>query len=99
MAFVVQNLVDPQHAVASGDRVDCQCRQTRHRPGKAIHAIARAVYLEKEFDEPRVIGPPRQFGGPLLEVMVEVTPPRDMVVFHVLPARPKHLDRMGHGDL
>jgi hypothetical protein len=26
--------------------------------------------------------------------MVEVSPPRDMVVFHVMPARPKHLDRM-----
>ncbi len=69
----------------------------------ALHAIMNAYYLEKEFDEPRVpghdkpwlfIGPPRKLGGPLLEVMVEVTPPRDMVVFHVMEARRKHLDRM-----
>jgi hypothetical protein len=40
------------------------------------------------------IGPPRQLGGALLEVMVEVTPPRDLHVFHVMVARPKHLDRM-----
>jgi len=33
-------------------------------------------------------------GGELLEVMVEVTPPRDMVTFHVMVARQKHLDRM-----
>ena len=72
----------------------------------AIHAIANAVYVEREFDEPRVpgharpwlfIGPPQQLGGPLIEVMVEVTPPRDMVVFHVMTARQKHLDRMADG--
>ncbi|RMB70173.1 hypothetical protein AYK61_26570 [Rhodococcus sp. SBT000017] len=69
----------------------------------ALHAIENAYYVEREFDEPRVpglakpwlfIGPPRTLGGALLEVMVEVIPPRGMVVFHVMEARPKHLDRM-----
>ena len=69
----------------------------------ALHAIDNAYYIEREFDEPRVpghakpwlfIGPPRQLGGPLLEVMVEVIPPRGMVVFHVMEARQKILDRM-----
>ncbi len=69
----------------------------------ALHAIANAYYVEREFDEPRVpgrvrptlfLGPPRQLGGPLLEVMVEMTPPRDIHVFHVMQARQKHLDRM-----
>ncbi len=69
----------------------------------ALHAIANAYYVEREFDEPRVpgrvrpalfLGPPRQRGGPLLEVMVEMIPPRDLHVFHVMHARQKHLDRM-----
>ncbi|MDF3313502.1 MULTISPECIES: hypothetical protein [Rhodococcus] len=69
----------------------------------ALHAIENAVYVEQEFDEPRVpghskpwlfIGPPRILGGPLLEVMVEIVPPRGMVVFHVMQARQKHLHRM-----
>ncbi|MBY6352028.1 hypothetical protein [Rhodococcoides corynebacterioides] len=69
----------------------------------AMHAIENAYHYEKEFDEPRVpgksrpwlfIGPPRQLGGPLLEVMVEVIPPDDLVIFHVMEARQKHLDRM-----
>ncbi|QTJ70751.1 hypothetical protein HYG77_35465 (plasmid) [Rhodococcus sp. ZPP] len=69
----------------------------------ALHAIENAVYVEQEFDEPRVpgyakpwlfIGPPRTLGGPLLEVMVEIVPPRGMVVFHVMEAREKHLTRM-----
>ena len=69
----------------------------------ALHAIANAYYVEREFDEPRVpgrvrptlfLGPPRQLGGPLLEVMVEMIPPRDLHVFHVMQARQKHLDRM-----
>ena len=72
----------------------------------AVHAIANAVYVEAEFDEPRppstvrphlYIGPPRQMGGPLLEVMVEIRPPRGMHVFHVMQARPKHLARMNPG--
>lgn len=70
----------------------------------ALHAIANACYVETEFDEPRIpgrvrptlfIGPPRQLGGPLLEIMVEVVPPRGLHVFHVMIARQKHLDRMG----
>jgi hypothetical protein len=70
----------------------------------ALHAIANAHYVEIEFDEPRLvgkvrptlyIGPPRQLGGLLLEVMVELIPPRGMHVFHVMHARQRHLDRMG----
>lgn len=69
----------------------------------ALYAMENAVHFEKEFDEPRApghakptlfIGPPRTPGGPLLEVMVEMIPPRTMVVFHVMEARQKHLDRM-----
>ena len=41
------------------------------------------------------IGPPRAGGGPLLEVMVEITGSRGLHVFHVMQARKKHLDRMG----
>ena len=72
----------------------------------AIHAITHAVYAESEFDEPRVpgrlrptlfIGPPRHAGGPLLEVMVEAILPDEVVVFHVMVARPKHLQRMTRG--
>jgi hypothetical protein len=43
------------------------------------------------------IGPSR-LGGPLLEVMVESTPPPDLVVFHVMVARAKHLARMEGTD-
>lgn len=73
----------------------------------ALHAISNAYYVESEFDEPRppntvrptlYIGPPRQLGDALLEVMVEAVPPRDLVIFHVMPARQKHLDRM-NGEL
>lgn len=69
----------------------------------ALHAIANAVYVETEFDEPRppsavrptlYIGPPRRLGDPLLEVMLEVRPPRGLHVFHVMQARSKHLARM-----
>lgn len=69
----------------------------------ALHAIANAFFVKVEFDEPRIagglrptlyIGPPRQLGGPLLEVMVVLTPPRDLHIFHVMIARQKHLDLM-----
>lgn len=69
----------------------------------ALHAIANALYVETDFEEPRppnplrptlYIGPPRRLGGPLLEVMLEVRPPRGLHIFHVMQARPKHLARM-----
>jgi hypothetical protein len=59
------------------------------------------------FDEPRVegvsrpdlwIGPPRQLGGPLIEVMTETIPPRDVLVFHVMEARPKFLALLEEGE-
>ncbi len=69
----------------------------------ALHAIMNPYFHRSGFDEPRVpggvrpdlfIGPPRQSGGPLLEVMVEMLPPRGVHVFHVMVARPKHLALM-----
>lgn len=69
----------------------------------ALHAMVNALYSEREFDEPRVpghgkptlfIGPRRKLGGPMVEMMVEITPPRDMFIFHVMEARPKILERM-----
>jgi len=69
----------------------------------ALHAMLHAVYVETDFDEPRppadirptlYIGPQRDPQAPLLEVMVEPRPPRGLHVFHVMPARRKHLSRM-----
>jgi hypothetical protein len=57
----------------------------------ALHAIEHAVYVEEEFDEPRMagrvrptlfIGPPRDTGGELLEVMVEISGSRRLHVSH-----------------
>ena len=51
----------------------------------APHPMVNALYVETAFDEPRPpatirstldIGPQRRRGAPLLEVMVEATPPR-----------------------
>ncbi|MGV8967399.1 MAG: hypothetical protein ACOH2F_14100 [Cellulomonas sp.] len=73
---------------------------------EALSAITHAHYVEQEFDEPRVpghvrptlfIGPSR-LGRPLLEVMVEITPRRDLVVFHGMVARAKYLARMEGTD-
>ncbi|WP_380156174.1 hypothetical protein [Kineococcus sp. R86509] len=69
----------------------------------AVHAMLNALYVETDFDEPRppadirptlYIGPQRDRTAPLLEVMVEPRPPRDLHVFHVMLARRKHLSRM-----
>lgn len=69
----------------------------------AIWAMTNARYVEPEFDEPRVsghvrptlyVGPSLDPAAPLLEVMVEVLPTRSIVVFHVMKARAKYLDRM-----
>lgn len=76
-------------------------------PEDALHAIANGVYFEEDFDDPRppstlrphlYIGPQRAAGAPLLEVMLEVRPPRGLHIFHVMPARPKHLARMKETD-
>ena len=65
--------------------------------------MANAYYVEEGFDGPQYpdglaptlfIGPPRQLGGPLLEVMAEIRPPRTVHVFHAMVARPKYLARM-----
>lgn len=56
----------------------------------ALHAMLNAYYRRESFDEPRVpgaahpdlyVGPPRKLGAPLLEVMAETSPPRNVVVF------------------
>jgi hypothetical protein len=66
----------------------------------ALHAMLNTYLHVPAFDGPRVagaarpdlwIGPPRQLGGPLIEVMTETIPPRDVLVFHVMQARAKFL--------
>jgi hypothetical protein len=65
----------------------------------AVYAILNRLYYVQGFDPSRVggvapdlfIGPSRD-GLQLLEVMIEPTPPRDGVVFHVMPARQKIID-------
>ena len=67
----------------------------------AKYAIANRVYWLRDFDEPRIEGGKRPdlFIGPsgdgkqLLEVMAEVTPPRDFFIFHVMNARPKIIEK------
>lgn len=63
----------------------------------ALHAMLHYRVRVLEFDDARVeghgrpdlyIGPQRRPGEPLLEVMVERIPPRDVEVFHVMPLRP-----------
>lgn len=66
----------------------------------ALNAILNSTYWLPEFDDPKVAGgrPPHLFIGPsrdgtiLLEVMAEVSPPDDIFVFHVMPARRKIID-------
>jgi hypothetical protein len=53
----------------------------------ALHAIEHAVYVEVEFDEPRLVGRVR----PTLLIAGS----RGLHIFHVMQARKKHLDRMG----
>lgn len=73
----------------------------------ALHAMLNPYLYIEEFDDPRVpgasrpdlwIGPPRQVGGPLIEVMGERVPPRGVVVFHVMIARDKHLARLEESE-
>lgn len=73
----------------------------------AIHAMVNNYLHVPAFDDPRVagagrpdlyIGPPRQLAGELIEVMVERIPPRDLVIFHVMPARQKFLDLLNEGE-
>ncbi|MBU2698853.1 MULTISPECIES: hypothetical protein [Pimelobacter] len=67
---------------------------------EALYAVMNHHYLVPEFDEPRVgerrpdlyIGP-ASLGGPMLEVMLTRTPPRDLEIFHVMPLREKTLKR------
>ena len=66
----------------------------------ALNAILNRLYHIEEFDEPREPGArrPDLFIGPtrdrsqLLEIMANITPPNDIVIFHMMPARRKILD-------
>jgi hypothetical protein len=66
----------------------------------ALHAILNAVDHVESFDEPRMPGHnrPDLYIGPtrdrkrMLEVMVEVSPPAHVSVFHVMEARRTTLD-------
>lgn len=66
----------------------------------ALNAILNQIYHVQQFDEPRVdtgtrpdlfIGPSRD-RRTILEVMAVITPPDDILVFHVMEARRKILD-------
>lgn len=66
----------------------------------ALNAILHQIYHVEQFDEPRVdpgtrpdlfIGPARD-GLRILEVMAVITPPNDLLIFHVMEARQKILD-------
>ena len=66
----------------------------------ALNAIQNYIYRLEQFDEPRVDGGQRPdlFIGPtrdrrmILEVMAVITPPNDILIFHVMEARRKMLD-------
>lgn len=66
----------------------------------ALNAIQNHIYRVEEFDEPRANSTQRPdlFIGPsrdrrmILEVMAVVTPPADILVFHVMEARRKILE-------
>ncbi|RNL55657.1 hypothetical protein [Arthrobacter oryzae] len=66
----------------------------------ALNAILNQIYHVEQFDEPRVESGvrPDLFIGPsrdrrmILEVMAAITPPNDILVFHVMEARRKILD-------
>ena len=64
-----------------------------------IHAIVNHYHHAPQFDDPHIPGgirpdlyvAPRQLGGPLLEVMLEVRDNGSLVIFHAMEARPKIL--------
>lgn len=66
----------------------------------ALNAIQNYISRVEQFDEPRVDGGQRPdlFIGPtrdrrmILEVMAVITPPNDILIFHVMEARRKILD-------
>lgn len=66
----------------------------------ALHAMQDYLYRIEKFDEPRIEGGQRPdlFIGPsrnrqmMLEVMAVLTPPADILIFHVMEARRKIID-------
>lgn len=73
----------------------------------ALQAIAHHFLHVPAFDAPSglntgrldlYIGPPRQLGAPLVEVMVEVLPSPDLLIFHAMLARPRYLALLGQGE-
>jgi hypothetical protein len=71
---------------------------------QTLYAIGHAEHVVAEFDEPRVAGTARPTlyigpagrGGPLIEVLVVITPPRDVFVFHAMPLRQVIAERAGY---
>lgn len=72
-----------------------------------LHAMLYHLLHVEEFDRARreggnrpdlYIGPQRDRTAPLLEVMVERQPPRDVWVFHAMIARRKFLDLLDEED-
>lgn len=72
-----------------------------------VHAMLNHLLYVPEFDEARreggsrpdlYIGPQRDRTAPLLEVMVERQPPRDVWVFHAMIARQKFLALLDEED-
>jgi hypothetical protein len=64
----------------------------------ALHAMMNRYVYVPQYDDSRVkadvkpdlwVGPPQQLGGPLIEVMAERKPPRDLEIFHVMQANPE----------
>lgn len=65
-----------------------------------MFAMQNYIYRIEKFDEPRIedrrrpdlfIGPSRN-GQVMLEVMAIITPPADILIFHVMEARRKIID-------
>ena len=71
---------------------------------QTLYAIGNAVHLVVAFDEPRVPGTaapnlfigPAGAGGLTIEVLVVVTPPRELFVFHSMPLRQLTAERAGY---
>lgn len=72
-----------------------------------VHAMLNHLLYVPEFDHARreggnrpdlYIGPQRDRTAPLLEVMAERVPPRDVWIFHAMIARRKFLDRLDEQD-
>lgn len=68
---------------------------------ETLYAIAHAHAWYDDFDEPRpgYDSAPRLYIGPsrfgTLEVLVNITPPADILIFHVMPLRESTREQVG----